>query len=245
MRFLFLLCAFLIAAAGDVTVLERTFSISVIQSGEPFPVATYHGAVTGTDAAPEDRERYVPLLVSEFSLYPSELVRRTGLRRLVLCTGLSFAGQRRNAVPDFEHHTLYLEVARGAYSTFYMRTVIHHEYFHMVDYLDDGHLYDDTAWERLNRAGFRYGAGGKHAQDDNTVSLLIETPGFLTRYAMAGVEEDKAELFAHLMVHPAAVEERARRDTVVAAKVRQMKALLARFCSRVDAAFWKRVQSRN
>ncbi len=56
---------------------------------------------------------------------------------------LTFAGQRRNAIPDFEHDTLYLDVSRGAYSKSYFRKVIHHEFFHIIDYRDDGSLYND------------------------------------------------------------------------------------------------------
>ena len=53
-------------------------------------------------------------------------------------------------------------------------------------------------------------------------------PGFVSLYATAGVEEDKAELFSFLMTEPALVDERARTDVVLAAKRAELRARLGR-----------------
>jgi len=230
------------AQVESVAQLEKKFGIEVVLEKEPFPVANDHGPIAGQDATLAEVERYLPLLLFEFGAYPPELVKRTKLKRIVLCKRLSFAGQFRNAIPDYQHDTLYLEVVRGMASPGYMRRVIHHEFFHIIDWKDDGLVYRDDAWGKLNPKGFRYGTGGKNAQGDATMSLLTdEFPGFLTKYATTGVEEDKAELYAHMLVDPKLVRQRVAADEILAAKCERMQQLLSRFCKQVDAEFWERM----
>jgi hypothetical protein len=200
--------------------------------------------VDGKSADPKDLENYRSLFASEFSLYPPDLVKRSQLKRVVLCSELSFAGQQRNAIPDYEHDTLYLDVRRGAYNKAYLRTVIHHEFFHIIDYRDDGQVYQDKGWEALNPPGFKYGSGGKNAQAFALTSILTDRfPGFLNHYSTTGVEEDKAEVFANLIVHPAYVEARTQKDPVLKAKVARMRELLLQFCPDMNDRFWQKVRA--
>jgi hypothetical protein len=146
-------------------------------------------------------------------------------------------------VPDFENDVLYLDVARGRFDDLYVRKVIHHEFFHIIDLRDDGKLYEDERWGKLNPPNFKYGPGGAKLQDDPTVTTTgQDEPGFLNRYAAAGVEEDKAEVFAHLMVEPKVMAERAKKDKYMRAKVERMRELLAEFTPKADDAFWKAVE---
>src|SRR5262245_30313681 len=221
----------------------KAYDIEVIAADPTFPVRVTHGVIDGKPARSAALERYVPLFVEEFVLYPRSLVKRARLRRIVLCEGLSFAGQLRGAIPDWGNDTLYLDVQRGAYDRTYMCKVIHHEFFHMIDYRDDSRVYDDAAWAALNPKGFKYGAGGTSAQESAKTSLLTDRyPGFLNHYSTTGVEEDKAEMFANMVVDPAHVEERAKNDPVVNAKAKRMRELLAAFCPEMDARFWEGVR---
>jgi len=223
----------------------RAYEIEILPTTREFSVGTTHGSITGSPAADSALGTYAALFAAEFSLYPPALIRRVGLERVVCCEDLAFAGQNRGAVPDFEHDTLYLDVSRGAFSPDYLRRVIHHEFFHMVDFADDGVIYADPGWARLNSAEFRYGNGGKAAQGRSTSSILTHNfPGFLDYYATTGVEEDKAEVFACLLAEPAYVEMRIQTDTVLGAKVNRMKELLARFCPDLDERFWEQVRAR-
>jgi hypothetical protein len=232
-----------LAAPGEevapLTVISRDYKIEIVTAPQEFPVKCVHGFITGKAADEKWIDAYTRLFTSEFSLYPPDFVKRTYLRRIVLCQDLAFGGQRRNAVPDFEHDTLYLEVARGSYNPTYLRKVIHHEFFHIVDLLDDGSLYRDDPWASLNSPGTKYGTGGKTAQDRADSSVLTDRcPGFLNYYSTTSVEEDKAEVFANLVVDAAYVEEQAERDPVLKAKVERMRELLTHFCPDVNQPFW-------
>jgi hypothetical protein len=136
-------------------------------------------------------------------------------------------------------------VGKGRHSSAYTRLVIHHEFFHIVDWRDDGILYGDERWAALNPKTFKYGSGGKNAQDDNTGSIPNEdNPGFLNRYSTTGVEEDKAEVFAYMIVHDKMIQERAKRDPVLKSKVERMQELIGKFAPKSGKEFWTAVRNR-
>ncbi len=226
---------------SELASLAERFALPIEWKSFEFPIRTQHGMITGEAANAAQVAAYVPLLTSELSLYPPEFVAKTKLKRITLCRELSFAGQRRTAVPDFEHDVLYLDVARESRKPFYLNKVFHHEFFHIVDLRDDGTLYADERWAQLNHDDFRYGTGGKNAQDFSDTSLLTDKyPGFLNHYSTTGVEEDKAELFANLIVEPEYVAQQAAKDAVVQAKIECLKDELRSFCDDVDEDFWKK-----
>jgi hypothetical protein len=70
--------------------------------------------------------------------------------------------------------------------------------------------------------------------------LTDRWPGFLNSYSKTGVEEDKAEMYANLVVEPAYVERRAQTDAVVRAKVAAIKRLMVRFSPNADDHIWAR-----
>jgi hypothetical protein len=224
---------------GAIDKLTNKYSIAIVVSRPQFPVKTYHGEINGTEGSAKNVASFLPILSAEWNLYPADLVKKAGLRRIVLCEELSFAGQARTAIPDFEHRDLYLDVGRGRHSELYTRKVIHHEFFHVLD-LRNGTLYSDERWSRLLPKGAKYGTGGKNAQGDASGSLLNPgLTGFLNRYSATGVEEDKAEIFACMVVVGSTVQERAHTDAIIRAKSRRMREFLKSFCSEVDDSFWE------
>lgn len=244
-RVLAVLCVALTCTAvpaADLADLAKKYDLEFVTAAPKFPVQIGGGAIDGAEAAKDDVEKYAEVFAFEWSLYPPELVKRTRLKRVVFCKDLSFAKQLRTAVPDFKNDTLYLDVIRGRGDTTYVRKVIHHEFFHIIDIRDDGMLYQDERWAKLNPESFKYGSGGANLQDDPTVTVPKDEPGFLNRYAAAGVEEDKAEVFAHLIVEPKKMAARAGKDKYMRAKVERMKELLAAFTPKMDEAFWEAVE---
>lgn len=240
----FLLTGTACAQSEELDRVAKAYRIQIVTASPSFPVRSTHGIIDGRGAEQKALDDYAPLFAAEFSLYPPDYVKRSQLRRIVLSSELSFAGQRRNAIPDYEHNTLYLDVSRGAYSKPYLRKVIHHEFFHIVDWRDDGSVYSDPQWASLNPSQFRYGRGGRNAQELATTSVLTDRfPGFLNHYSTTGVEEDKAEILANLIVDPGYVDARAGKDPVLMAKVERMRELLATFSPDMNDAFWAKVRT--
>lgn len=219
--------------------LARHFHIDIRTSGMTYPVQTAWGPLDGSDAPADAVARYSPLLTVEFGRYPVQLVRRVKLKEIVLLVGLTFRGQRRNAFPDWQAHRLYLEVERGSGSPGYLRRVIHHEFFHMIDQARSGNVYRDKEWAALNPPGFAYGDGGVNRQDRPATGAATESlPGFLNDYATSGVEEDKAEVYAFLVTDPSYVLRRASAEPLLAAKMAMLKEQMQRYCREMDQRFW-------
>jgi hypothetical protein len=220
--------------------IAKRFEIGVVADDPEFPVKTVHGMIEGKAAAPKAVQRYARLLHTEFGGYPPSAVRRTGLKRIVLCADLSFGGQKRTAIPDFEHDTLYLDIERASYDRNYQIQVLHHEFFHVIDYADDGRVYEDKDWASLNPSDFAYGSGGRNAQDVADTNVLTDRyPGFLNHYSTTGVEEDKAEIFARLIIQPSIVKQRAESDPVLHAKIEKMESLVRAFNDEMNEDFWE------
>lgn len=231
------------SSASDLAAVAKKYGLEIVTDKPKFPIKIRSGVIDGVAAAKTDADSYAGIFAAEWSLYPLELVKKTKLKKVVFCQDLSFAKQFRTAVPDFENDVLYLDVSRGRSDEQYVRKVIHHEFFHIIDLRDDGKLYEDERWSKLNPPDFKYGPGGAKLQDDPTVTTTGRNePGFLNRYAAAGVEEDKAEVFAHMIVEPKQLAERAKRDKYMRAKVERMKELLTAFSPKVDDAFWAMIE---
>jgi hypothetical protein len=193
--------------------------------------------VTGDKASPEVMEKYAKLWAIEWSKYSADVMRKARVNKIVFCEALALSGQARAAVPAFDLNTMYYDPALGSYSPSYQRGVIHHEFFHMMDQRMKT-LDRDKAWGALNAKGFRYESGGDKMRTPGVGNLTKAIPGFLTLYGTSAMEEDKAELYAHLITDPGFVEEQAKTDLILAAKIGLLKRKLAEFDPWFGDSFW-------
>jgi hypothetical protein len=192
-----------------------------------------------------DLDTYVPLLAREFYLYPPSLVKRSKLRRIVLCSNLSISGYPAAGTVSCTAGVLYLDVSQTSRIRRHRCITIHHEFFHQLDYANDRLVRLDGEWSLLNEHGFVYGQGVQDDANPNSIALTEDYPGFLTRYSLTDVGEDQAELFAHLIVDASYVRQRADRDPILMAKILTMKRRLLAFCPDLDDTFWQSVHRVN
>src|SRR4051794_26325254 len=87
-------------ALGDLEEIAKAYKIEIVTADLRFPVTTTYGAIDGKNADGKELRDYIGLFAPEFALYPQGLVQRSQLKSVVLCGELSFACQRRNAIPD-------------------------------------------------------------------------------------------------------------------------------------------------
>ncbi len=93
----------------------------------------------------------------------------------------------------------------------------------------------DSEWPKLNPADFKYKEDVSSYLKKN---YPLDVDGFMSDYSMESIREDKAELFSHMIVNMARVEQIARRDKSVAGKVERMKKLLLAFSPAFNDSFW-------
>lgn len=220
--------------------IKKKYSVYVVVRDKPLRQKWLSGALTADPGDKDDVRTYAPILVEEFCVYPEGFVRRSKLRQIVLVKNLKLGKRPRTSVPDFGRHLLYIDASRGRKVEAYVRRMIHHEYFHMIDSLDDGEMFQDEGWSALNPPGFKYGKGGQYMRDPAAVVATEKHPGFLNRYSTSAIEEDKAEVYSFMITDYRKVAARAKKDKVIRAKVKYMKALLEKYSDDMNASFWRK-----
>jgi len=206
------------------------------------------------------------LLVSQLSIYPVNVIRKSQISKIVLCSnlrhshgpfvsgymdvsssntlvlGVEFTGRWHHGRMTIHHELFHpldflrLDQLIDCQWQHECRAV-HHELFHAIDYHDDALHFLDPWWESLNAPGFHYCSGRSHFVKP------CQTPGFLTNYSITAVEEDKAEVFSHLIVEYNKVQLRCQKDPILKRKVERMKQLLQQFCPDFNNDFWQKRQN--
>jgi hypothetical protein len=228
-------------AQDSLVELRKLFGIDVVSCEKAFESRGQLGIVTGSPPERVDLQRYLPLFAREFSLYPNDLVKRAGLKRIVLCARLRCSEGDFAGLAEYDPPTMYLDVSLPEEEAHYQCLALHHEFFHLIDCADDGVIGQDEQWPDYNPHGFRYTEhyGARESAGSGPAGALR---GFLTVTSLTNIAEDKAEVFAHLIVNGSSVAERAECDPYVGAKVIAIKRTLAEFSPAIGERFWDAAQ---
>ena len=195
--------------------------------------------VTSEPVSPAVLDGYVPLFEAAWRRYPVSLMRRLGLRRIVIGSRVTVMGSPRAAVPEIERGWYWLDAAVGARNPVYGRRTLHHDLFHIIDEKMRPGADADVEWKALNPKGFRYGIGGWWMQRSGVGDLRTDLPGFLTAYSTAAPIEDKAEVFSHLVCDLKFVLSRVLVDPVLKAKVALLESRVVAFEPAMSAEWWE------
>jgi hypothetical protein len=232
------------------TEIERKFGFEIDWEQETYRIAyspTVQGSCRG--AAEWEIDQFAPVLGEELSLYPPETIRASGLKRVILCRDLwiNYNGLNQNVEggPDNANQALYVSVSYTykVNSRDKQRRFLHHALFHYFDTVMKL-MWDDPEWEALNPEGFTYGAYGKGGQYDRrpeTGLLSTAYPGFLNKYSTGTLPDDKADMFAYMMVLYRYVDTRARPDLVIRSKMALIKRRMLKFSPEFDELVWQRI----
>lgn len=203
---------------------------------------TFKSPFAGEEAPIDRIATYVRnVLVPEWKRYPVSLVKRTRLRRVVLCRNLNWLGHSLGGVAPAD--TFYVNIGMSPSWSVHS---LHHEFFHTFDHFIGDSIPADQ-WEILNPPGFNYGAEGNAlslVRESSAATLTEQNPGFFNRYCASSKVEDRAEVFAYMMADPQMVSARMAKDPVIAAKVRRVMDLMNLVCPEMDAAYWTHVFER-
>jgi len=145
-------------------------------------------------------DEFIQVFAEEWNKYPQAWIKVNKLENIAFVKDLNVSGQNRFAMPDPYDETLYYDIEYLIYGADYVREMIHHEFWHMIEEQQFGDMYyHNITWCSFNRSGFKYGAGGSAAYtDDEYVDGEHTKPGFVTNYSMYGEEEDRAEIYCWL-----------------------------------------------
>eukprot|EP00163_Fabomonas_tropica_P024842 TRINITY_DN427_c0_g2_i1.p1 TRINITY_DN427_c0_g2~~TRINITY_DN427_c0_g2_i1.p1 ORF type:complete len:371 (+),score=49.75 TRINITY_DN427_c0_g2_i1:33-1115(+) len=188
-------------------------------------------------------ENRVRQVVEEFLIYPASVMRAGRVRAVLVCKNLQVNGQTgwqsRTASPSYSMRVMAYD--SGQHEMNYMKHVIHHEFYHMLDYRADGKIYDAVeAWNQFNPAGFSYRNGGATAgADGTTFGQSSSDPSFVSRYATYGIEEDRAETYMKMVVDYNGMVLRAASAPAIRGKMNFIEREMLALDPDLDADWWR------
>lgn len=222
-----------------VAEIQEKYNLPVVYKGKKFPIITKYNKIFAKSPTAKELEAYAPIL-QDFLIYPKQFIQSLKIDSIVLCSDLRFVSpkynQKRSAVPLFEKRMLIYDVSKASKPK-YARGVLHHEFFHHVDWVDDGLIYTDLDWTKTNEKSFVYGSGG--ADYYSKKKRPEKGVGFVSWYAKTGVAEDKAETFQFMVINADRLKELGKKDKVLKRKFKQMKKLLYNQSPDMNRKFWK------
>ncbi|HOD83155.1 MAG TPA: hypothetical protein PKG77_17195 [Phycisphaerae bacterium] len=187
--------------------------------------------------------KYLLLLRDELGKYPSDLLWRIRVQKVLIVRNLAQLEIRVAVAYDPDRWALIVDSMAGAHDPDYQRRNIHHELYHLIETQiivgsKDKRLDDD--WDSLNGGLARYRGGGVRVRDPGAAACTHPSPGFVTGYAMASPAEDRAELYSTLLVVPLSVRvyKWAQSDMFLSHKIQYLKKMLARYDTLFGRQFW-------
>ena len=205
----------------DVTALLDRLNMELYIPKSRYDLSTDFFDITSNPATSTDLDLYTPLFMLEWWIYPKKFIQKANIKTITLVHDIEMTTnsytQPRTGYPDYKN-TKSIIYATHETNFAYMRIVLHHEFFHYVDYSDD-QSYDDDGWEKLNQKGFKYGKGGDTERE--WVKLDKEIKGFINHYSTTDLAEDRAEIYQYLIGCPD--EALNNRDEIVSKKAKRIQ----------------------
>ncbi|MFZ6777922.1 hypothetical protein ACO0LD_13915 [Undibacterium sp. Ji83W] len=145
-------------------------------------------------------QRLLSVVLPALERYPAVLFERMRLSDIALVKNLSVDGQRRRAMPAPQTASVVYSDNDEDICLAGMELRIHHEFYHFIEHRTYADFYyRDPFWLALNPADVSYGNGGATAYGKGFINLGHPAAGMVSRYALYGPEEDKAEMFGWMM----------------------------------------------
>ena len=207
--------------------LFNRLNIELVIPEEKFTFSCPSFDIEGNPPTNSDLDCYTPLLFMEFWIYGKSFVKKSKLKKINLLHNIEYTNseytQERAGCPEYETSRS-ITFAIHERNLAYIRIVLHHEFFHYIDYADDFN-YDDDGWDELNQKGFEYGDGGDSERE--WIKLEKNQIGFINHYSTTALEEDRAEIYQYLISCPD--EALNNNDIIVSKKAKRIQNFLNSF----------------
>ncbi|MBI4243897.1 MAG: hypothetical protein HY606_07390 [Planctomycetes bacterium] len=232
--------------------LEDKFRLKILYKGVPAPTGESYVIEEGSGM--EDNARVSKVLSGidvAFSRYPLELIKLAGISSIAVVKKLEGPERVAPEMADYGNHVLYFNCSIVAFDpiqnkidyVLFWTYIAHHGFGHMIDYAIKGaSSSDDAEWKKLNDSGVDYGSGAWGVKEHDAMCFVHPAKGFVNKYSMSSMQEDKAEIFTSLFMREIylRVSEWAVSDKALERKLNYMKGLLSAKCEKLDQNFWNK-----
>jgi hypothetical protein len=173
-------------------------------------------------------KKAVLLFVQEISLYPKDFFRYSDCQDIYFVQKLFYKQKPVDGLFSGGSNYIFYDYRRSGDNTQKVRHNIHHELYHLIGSKHPFWKEHGPEWEALNRTGFSYNPQYSPHERNPLNFYAPPEPGFVTDYAMASAEEDRAEVFACMMLPKQLrlIEQWAQKDRILFRKIRLMEEFL-------------------
>ncbi|MFH1360947.1 MAG: putative zinc-binding metallopeptidase [Candidatus Omnitrophota bacterium] len=193
--------------------------------------------------------QYLQLFEEEIRKYPKSFFRNSRLQGIVIAKNLFHQKKPAEGLYQHKEKLMFFDFSRGMRNPKRQRHSIHHELYHMIEMQSIGYPgWKDSEWANLNEEGFMYGQNRTWQEIKNVRNYSAPPrPGFITDYAMTSIEEDKAEVYAALLIESqnTLMHAWAQEDPILRKKLELMKEFIRYFCKEMDKNYWKNLFGSN
>ncbi len=189
--------------------------------------------------------RYLLLFEEEIQKYPKKFFVDGRLKGIVLVKTMFNKENPAEGIYDYKTKMIYMDFLRSQGRKIAQQHNIHHEIYHFIEYEAIGRRgWQDLKWMKFNPEGFKYGhleEFGKNARTD--LKYSSQEAGFVSPYSMTAMKEDKAEIFACLMVESQhkLMHKWAIKDRILENKIKYMKDFMSLFSDHIDEQFFDKL----
>jgi len=212
--------------------IEEEFGVKIIYRQLPEGM---NPAIIFSVPRPQDYKilaNYLMMLREELRKYPECFYQKTGLDGIALVKRQFYDSRPLEGLYQRNTRIIVIDFLRNRGHGIKQRLNVHHELYHMLE-SQNGLAWRFRDWENINRPGFSYQTQKNLQPGANPVNYFAPpVPGFVTYYAMESPAEDRAELFAALMIDSQrrVVHRWLERDTVLRQKVHALRAAVIALC---------------
>ena len=188
--------------------------IKYLKAKKSFKVGIVENNVQCDVASEKDIKNKFKIVKQNFDRYEKNFLEKINLRYVVLCENLKVSNIKTAGVPNHKVKTLIIDIKSDPR---YFERSIHDELFHMAD--DSyNNLFSYDKWEKFNISNFQY-AECSTCSNRLDLSLIKDSNGFITEYAMSTASEDMAEIFSFMMIDMDNLSKISKEDSILNNKI--------------------------
>jgi hypothetical protein len=232
------------AVAAVTNYMEQKYGVTFVYKDLPEPPSP---RILYTGAEPDDQDKlfdYLKLFYQELAKYPQSFFHGKDLKIVVFVKKLFVKEKPAEGLFSYQNKVIFFDFLRNDQNALAQRHSIHHEFYHMMDVMQPG--WRDPVWDTFNEPGFSYGPAAvknREAKRGRGYKVFREQKGFITPYSMTSAEEDKAEIYASLMIESqnAILQRWMQDDAILNKKTRYIQNRIKEFCPDMDDAYWQQL----
>ena len=225
-------------------IVERKYGLRFIYKAEHF--SRYRLVKTQFDLAEDGDDEallsYIRIFSEELYKYPPSFFKKVELTRVGFVKKLFHNDKIAEGLYSDQAGVILFDFSRRlGRNDSAQRHSIHHEIFHMIDNKNLGK--EDVLWQGFNTPDWAYDSDWAKKRDAESDVFTSPNPGFVTNYSMAKLDEDKAEVYACLMIpsQHRLIQRWSDSDQGIRKKIQYMKDFIQFFCPEMGEEYWRRL----